>query len=70
MLLKTGENVLLLISSNHKIFKKKSGNAMFLKNTLESVELDPMRPQMFRRLIYFACNLVLFECISTKFIGW
>ena len=32
MLLKTGENVLLLISSNNKIFKKKSGNALFLKN--------------------------------------
>ena len=60
MLLKTRENVLLLISSSHEIFKKKDGNARFLKNMLlESVKMVPMRPQTFRRLIYFACNLVV-----------
>ena len=60
MLLKTGENILLLIAGNHEIFKKNGGNQTFLlKNILESVEFDGMPPQSFRNLIYFACNLVV-----------
>ena len=57
MLLNKGENVLLLISSNHELFKKKNGNVGFMRNILESVKIDAMRPQPFRKLIYFACNL-------------
>ena len=66
MLLKTGENMLLLIASNHEMFKKNSGNTRFLKNVLESVELDAMRPQTLRRLIYFACNLVVSSNTSQR----
>ena len=57
MLLQKGERVLCMISSNHQILKKTGGNAKFLWNILESVEIDGMRPQSFRKLIYFACNL-------------
>ena len=57
MLLKKGEQVLLLISSNHEMLKKKGGNVTFLRNILQSVEIDGMRPQSFRKMIYFACNL-------------
>ena len=59
MLLQKGESVLFLISSKHKMLKKKGGNPTFLRNILESVEIDGMRPQSFRKLIYFACNLVV-----------
>ena len=57
MLLKKGDKVLLLISSNHEMLKKKGGNMTFLRNILQSVEIDAMRPQSFRKMIYFACNL-------------
>ena len=58
MLLKKGEKVLLSISSNHKMMlKKKGGNMTFFRNILQSVEIDGMRPQSFRKMIYFACNL-------------
>ena len=39
------------------MLKKKGGNVTFLRNLLQSVEIDAMRPQSFRKLIYFACNL-------------
>jgi len=57
MLLNKGEKVLLMIASNHKMLKKNGGNKRFMTNILESVEIDAMRPQSFRKLIYFACNL-------------
>ena len=57
MLLQKGERVLLLISSNHELVKKKNGNVGFMRNILEAVELDRFKPQPFRKLIYFACNL-------------
>ena len=57
MLLNKGDKVLLLISSNHEILKKKGGNVKFMRNILQSVKIDAMRPQPFRKLIYFTCNL-------------
>ena len=57
MLLQKGERVLLMISSTHEMLKKNGGNLRFLRNILESVEIDGMRPQSFKRLIYFGCSL-------------
>ena len=59
MLLNKGEKVLLLISSNHKLLKKKNGHVGFMRNILEAVEIDGMSPQPFRKLIYFPCHLVV-----------
>ena len=56
MLLQKGGRVLLMISSNHKMLKKNGKNVRFLRNILESVEIDGMRPQSFRKLIYFGCS--------------
>ena len=49
MLLKKGDKVLLLISSNHEMLKKKGGSITFFRNILQSVEIDAMRPQSFER---------------------
>ena len=57
MLLTKGKKVLLLISTNHEMLKKKGGNATFLRNILQSVQIDGMQPQSFQKMIYFACNL-------------
>ena len=57
MLLNKGECVRLLISCKHNMLKKKGGNISFQKNLLESVEIDGMHPQTFRKSIYFACDL-------------
>ena len=44
MFLQKGERVLLMISSNHKTLKKNGGNVRFLRNILESVKINGMRP--------------------------
>ena len=68
MLLNKGEKVLLLISSNHELLKKKNGNVGFMRNILEAVKIDGMRLQPFWKLIYFACNpRGIGESNTTKF---
>ena len=39
------------------MLKKNGGNLRFLRNILESVEIDGMTPQSLQKLIYFGCSL-------------
>ena len=48
MLLEQGEEVLVLMSSDHQLFKKKGGHAAFMTSFLQSVAIDPKRPETFK----------------------
>ena len=48
MLLEKGEEVFVLMSSDHQLFKKKGGHAAFMTSFLQSVAIDPKRPETFK----------------------
>ena len=54
-----GEQLLVLISSDHQLFKNKGGNVPFTTNFLESIAIDPKRPETFKKWIYFGLTMIV-----------
>ena len=59
MLSQKGEELLVLISSDHQLFKNKGGNVPFTTNFLESIAIDPKRPETFKKGIYFGVTMIV-----------
>ena len=59
MLLEKGQIIRFLISSDHRMFKKKTVNKQFQTNLFDCLSLYPFKPQTFKNKIYFACDLMV-----------
>ena len=53
MLLQKGDNVLLLVSSDHHLVRKQGGHKGFTTKMIGSLSIEPMRPECFKSQMYF-----------------
>ena len=59
MLSQKGEQILVLMSSDHQLFKKNGGHVAFTTSFLESIAIDPKRPETFKKGIYFGVTMIV-----------
>ena len=66
MLSQKGEQILVLMSSDHQLFKKNGGHVAFTTSFLESIAIDPKRPETFKKRIYFGVTMVVASNASQR----
>ena len=59
MLLEKGQSIRFLISSDHRMFKKKTLNKQFQTNLTDCLSSNPLKPRTFKNKIYFACDMTV-----------
>ena len=57
MLLQKGDNILLLLSSNHHLVCS-GGHKGFTTKMIDSLSIEPMRPECFKTRMYFAMHIM------------